>query len=269
MNIKSNIKEFLPDQYKCKVCIIGLGYVGLPLALEINLKNNELAAKQKFSRTIIGYDINESRINELKNNFDRTNEISENDLKNSSDILFTYDEQLLINGDIFIVTTPTPIDESKKPDLSLLKLACKTIGNSLRIRASNQIRKKETTIPIVIFESTVFPGATEEICVSIIEKESGLKFNDAIYQNTFACGYSPERINPGDNNRKIGDIKKVTSGSCLEVAEWIDLFYSSFIQAGTYLAPSIKIAEAAKVIENTQRDLNIALINELSIILKN
>ncbi len=267
-NVDSENKENLPDQYNCTVCIIGLGYVGLPLALEIFLKNIDNTLKKSFKRKVIGFDINKKRITDLKNNIDRTNEIKKEILKKCSKITFTHDEKKLQKGDVFIVTTPTPIDESKKPDLNLLKLACQTIGHALKVRNENQKINKNFNIPCVIFESTVFPGATEEICVPILEKESGLVFNDISKNNSFVCGYSPERINPGDNNRKLGDIQKVTSGSTPKVAKWIDTFYASFINAGTYLAPSIKVAEAAKVIENTQRDLNIALVNELSIILK-
>ena len=258
------IKKFLPPQYECTICVIGLGYVGLPLAVEISMKKGK-NEKHFNKRKIIGFDINEQRIKELNQGIDKTNEVSNKDFNKLSDIQFTSNEKLLIEGDVFLVTTPTPIDDSKKPDLSLLCMACETIGKTLKIRKAEQ---RKINIPIIIFESTVYPGVTEDICVPIIEKESGLKFNSDDKNKSFVVGYSPERINPGDSNRKLSDIKKVTSGCSKNVGIWIDNFYNSFIDAGTYLAPSIKVAEAAKVIENTQRDLNIALINELSIIMK-
>ncbi len=218
--------------------IIGLGYVGLPLAVEFG---------KKFKT--IGFDINENRIKELLNGFDRTREVDEVSLKMSSNLNFTTSLSELAECNYFIITVPTPIDQYKRPDLTPLFKASETVGKVL---------KKGD---IVIYESTVFPGCTEEHCVPILEKISGLRFNIDFY-----CGYSPERINPGDKEHTVAQIKKVTSGSNPEAAEKVDLLYKSIITAGTHLAMSIKVAEAAKVIENSQRDLNIAFVNELSMI---
>jgi UDP-N-acetyl-D-glucosamine/UDP-N-acetyl-D-galactosamine dehydrogenase len=221
-----------------KIAVIGLGYVGLPLAVEFGCKF-----------MVTGFDINETRIKELINGIDTTLEITSKELKKSSNLKFSNKLDDIKDCNIFIVTVPTPIDEHKKPDLTLLTEASDSIGSFL---------KKGD---IVIYESTVYPGATEEICVPVLEKKSGLTFNKDFY-----CGYSPERINPGDRNRNIKTIKKVTSGSTPNTAIKIDHLYKQIITAGTFMATSIKVAEAAKVIENTQRDVNIALINELSII---
>lgn len=218
--------------------VIGLGYVGLPLAIEFG---------KKYST--IGFDINQNRIEELKNGYDRTLEVSEDDLKSSDKLDFAFDVNALSGVNIYVVTVPTPIDKNKRPDLTPLIKASQTVGKSL---AKGNI---------VIYESTVFPGATEEHCVPVLEKESGLKFN-----TDFFCGYSPERINPGDKVHTVTKIKKVTSGSTPEIAKEVDELYKSVITAGTHLAPSIKVAEAAKVIENCQRDLNIAFVNELALI---
>ena len=249
-----------PDIYNSTVAIIGLGYVGLPLAIEIaNNKKCNFSGKN-ISRKIIGYDINHSRISQLKNNNDITSEVSKTKLKNTNNIKYTSDIKDLYECDIYIITVPTPIDLNNKPDLTLLKSASKLIGECIGIR-------KSPNSPIIIFESTVFPGATEEICIPIIEKHSNLKIdtNDSsLNYKRFACGYSPERVNPGDKKRKIPDITKITSGSSKDSAKLIDLFYKTFIKAGTYPVETIKVGEAAKVIENTQRDVNIALINELS-----
>ena len=163
---------------------------------------------------------------------------------------------------MFVITVPTPIDSAKRPDLKPLEKASSTVGQALKVRSS----QGASTTPLVIFESTVYPGATEEVCVPILERESGLCFNGAVPGSCFVCGYSPERINPGDTEHKLTTITKVTSGSTPEAAAWVDGFYGSIIQAGTHLASSLMVAEAAKVIENTQRDLNIALVNELAII---
>lgn len=212
-----------------------------------------------MKRRIIAYDINQKRINELKNGFDNTNEIENKDLKLLNNIELTFENKKLLEAEVFIVTVPTPIDKNNKPNLNPLQSACMLIGGVLK-------KKKERNndlASIVIFESTVYPGTTEEICAEIIKKESGLEYNKDFY-----CGYSPERINPGDKSRKISNIVKVTSGSDKRSSIWVDKFYSSFIQAGTHMTSNIKIAEAAKIIENTQRDLNIALVNELSIIFK-
>ena len=221
-----------------KLCVIGLGYVGLPLALEFG---------KKFHT--IGFDIDESKILDFKKGSDPMRELSKSEFLESKKITFTSDPESLKGNDVYIVTVPTPVDSNKKPNLNPLISASKIIGKYLQKNS------------IVIYESTVFPGATEEICVPVLEKESGLIFNKDFY-----CGYSPERINPGDNKYRLTKIVKVTSGSTKQSSEWIDDFYGSIIEAGTFKAKSIKVAESAKVIENTQRDLNIALMNELSII---
>ncbi len=221
-----------------KIAIIGLGYVGLPLAVEFG----------KIYSTV-GFDINEARINELKKGFDRTNEVETELLAEANKLKFTSNIEELKSSNIYIVTVPTPIDKSKTPDLSPLKSASKML--------SEVVSKDD----IVIYESTVYPGATEEVCLPIIEAGSGLIFNE-----DFFAGYSPERINPGDKVHRVINITKVTSGSTPEVADKVDELYASIIEAGTYKASSIRVAEAAKVIENTQRDVNIGLINELSLI---
>jgi UDP-N-acetyl-D-glucosamine/UDP-N-acetyl-D-galactosamine dehydrogenase len=221
-----------------KIAIIGLGYVGLPLAVEFG--------KQVAT---LGFDINAKRIEELRAGQDRTLETTADELKDAEHLRFTTDAAALAACNVFIVTVPTPIDKANRPDLTPLVRASETVGKVLK-RGD-----------IVIYESTVYPGATEEVCVPILEKFSGKKFNV-----DFFCGYSPERINPGDKEHRLPSIKKVTSGSTPEVAEAVDQLYAKIITAGTYKASSIKVAEAAKVIENTQRDVNIALMNELSLI---
>jgi UDP-N-acetyl-D-galactosamine dehydrogenase len=221
-----------------RVAIIGLGYVGLPLAVEFGKK-----------RSVIGFDINQKRITELKSGKDETLETSEEELREATMLTFKTDSADLCTANCYIVTVPTPIDAHKRPDLTPLIKASETVGKILKPG------------DIVIYESTVYPGATEEDCVPVLEQFSGLKFNQDFY-----CGYSPERINPGDKEHRVTSIKKVTSGSTHEIAEVIDALYREIVTAGTHKAPSIKVAEAAKVIENTQRDLNIALINELAII---
>jgi len=221
-----------------KIGIIGLGYVGLPLAVEFGKVMD-----------VVGFDINQERINELKKGFDRTKEVESDELKSSKKLTYSSALQDLKSANYFIVTVPTPVDEYKKPDLSPLISASKTVGSVL---------KKGD---IVIYESTVYPGCTEEDCVPILEKASGLKFNV-----DFFCGYSPERINPGDKQHRVTTIKKVTSGSTPEVAEKVDQLYKKIITAGTHKASSLKVAEAAKVIENAQRDINIAFVNELALI---
>ena len=221
-----------------RIAIVGLGYVGLPLAVEFGRK-----------RSVIGLDTNKIRIKELKKGVDNTLETSYQELKDAIHLSYTTSLEDLKECKIFIVTVPTPIDEHKKPDLSPLENATEAIGSIL---------KKGD---VVIYESTVYPGATEEVCVPILEKQSGLLFNKDFY-----CGYSPERINPGDKEHRITTIKKVTSGSTPDIATKVDELYQEIITAGTHKASSIKVAEAAKVIENTQRDVNIALINELSLI---
>jgi len=221
-----------------EIVIIGLGYVGLPLAVEFAKK-----------RAVLGFDINEERIQDLRKGRDLTGEVSTQELNETKSLKFTCDLSDLDDKLCFIVTVPTPIDEYKQPDLSPLIRASELIGTKLKEGA------------VVIYESTVYPGATEEICVPVLERVSGLKYNI-----DFFVGYSPERINPGDKEHRVSSIKKVTSGSTPEVAVHVDSLYREIILAGTHKAPSIKVAEAAKVIENTQRDVNIALINELSII---
>lgn len=225
---------------KQKIAILGLGYVGLPLAH---------AFSKKYE--VVGFDIAKERINELNNGIDRTLELDKSQVKEALDngILFTNVVDNIADCTIFIVTVPTPIDKFKRPDLTPLLRASETIGKVL---------KRED---IVIYESTVYPGATEEVCVPILEKYSGLKFNENFY-----CGYSPERINPGDKEHTVTKILKVTAGSTPEIGKKVDDLYSSIITAGTHMAPSIKVAEAAKVIENSQRDVNIAFVNELAII---
>jgi UDP-N-acetyl-D-galactosamine dehydrogenase len=221
-----------------KIAVIGLGYVGLPLAIEFG---------KKFD--VLGLDINVERIEELKRGYDKTKETNEEGIKSSLNLIFSSNSNDLINYNVFIVTVPTPINQFKSPDLTPLLKASETIGKFL---------KKGD---IVIYESTVYPGCTEEECVPVLEKFSGLKFNI-----DFFCGYSPERINPGDKLNTLVNIKKVTSGSTNEIADIVDGIYKSIIIAGTHKAPSIKVAEASKAIENAQRDINISFVNELALI---
>lgn len=219
-----------------KIAVIGLGYVGLPLAVEFG----------KY-RSVVGFDINETRVNELREGIDHTKEVENEDLLAAKSLKFSTQLSDLTNCNFYIITVPTPIDENNAPDLNPLQSASTAVGKV--------IKKGD----IVVYESTVYPGATEEICIPIIEKESGLVFNKDFY-----AGYSPERINPGDKVNTLTKITKITSGSTPEAAELIDSVYASIIKAGTYRANSIKVAEAAKVIENTQRDLNIAIVNEFA-----
>ncbi|WP_144630680.1 Vi polysaccharide biosynthesis UDP-N-acetylglucosamine C-6 dehydrogenase TviB [Bordetella genomosp. 13] len=221
-----------------KLAIVGLGYVGLPLAVEFGKK-----------RSVIGFDINTRRIDALKAGHDHTLEVDDQELAEARHLSYTAQREDLKAANVYIVTVPTPIDEYKSPDLTPLIKASETIGAVLK-RGD-----------IVIYESTVYPGATEEDCVPVLERVSGLKFNEDFY-----AGYSPERINPGDKAHRVSTIKKVTSGSTPEVADLVDTLYGEIITAGTHKASSIRVAEAAKVIENTQRDVNIALINELALI---
>ena len=220
------------------IAIIGLGYVGLPLAVEFGKESK-----------VVGFDINLSRIEELKKGIDRTLEVDKNELAAARNLTFSSNVEDLKNVTYFIVTVPTPVDEYKTPDLTPLVKASQTVGKVL---------KKGD---IVIYESTVYPGCTEEVCVPVLEKASNLVFN-----KDFFCGYSPERINPGDKLHRVTTIKKVTSGSTPEVAEKVDQLYKKIITAGTHKASSLKVAEAAKVIENSQRDVNIAFVNELALI---
>ena len=246
----------LPPLNDCTVAVIGLGYVGLPLAVELAKPQACLRTGDPLQRRVIGFDINSQRLEELRRGLDRTNETSAEDLQAALLLEFTSDPGHLAEVDVFVVTVPTPIDSAKRPDLTPLEKASATVGRALKQRHS-------ASTPLVIYESTVYPGATEEVCVPIIERESGLAFNEG-----FCCGYSPERINPGDKEHKLTTITKVTSGSTTQAAAWVDGFYGSIIEAGTHLASSLKVAEAAKVIENTQRDLNIALVNELAVIFR-
>ncbi|WP_269623278.1 nucleotide sugar dehydrogenase [Prochlorococcus marinus] len=256
-----------PELTSCTVAVMGLGYVGLPIAIELSKSKKCLLTGELLQRRIIGFDVNKDRLKELNNFYDRTNEVSKNDFNEAKDLIFTNEISLLSDADVFIITVPTPIDSLKRPDLSALKKASKTVSLALCAMKNKEefIDKKNT--PIIIYESTVYPGATEEVCIPILE-ESGLALNSPEQGKGFCCGYSPERINPGDKEHKLTTITKVTSGSNSEAANWVDNFYGSIIQAGTYKAKSIKVAEAAKVIENTQRDLNIALVNEFSMIFR-
>jgi UDP-N-acetyl-D-galactosamine dehydrogenase len=228
----------LPSIENARVAVIGLGYVGLPLAVAFGRV-----------RATLGFDIDGTRVDELRRGRDRTGEISTDELSAASRLTLAADAADLAGGDVFIVTVPTPIDAAKRPDLGPLQAASRTIGRAIRRGG------------VAVFESTVYPGATEEVCVPIIERESGLKHNVDFY-----TGYSPERINPGDRERRLENILKITSGSTPEAADFVDALYRGIIRAGTYRAPSIRVAEMAKVIENTQRDLNISLINEIALI---
>ncbi|WP_422364053.1 Vi polysaccharide biosynthesis UDP-N-acetylglucosamine C-6 dehydrogenase TviB [Pyruvatibacter mobilis] len=221
-----------------RIAVIGIGYVGLPVAVEFGKK-----------QPTIGFDANPARVAELSKGNDETLEVSAEELAEAAQLTFSCDAESLQDADVYIVTVPTPIDDFKRPDLSYLERASETVGKTLK--PGN----------IVIYESTVFPGATEDHCVPVLERVSGLAFN-----SDFFVGYSPERINPGDKQHRLPDIKKVTSGSTAETAELVDTLYASIVRAGTFKASSIRVAEAAKVIENTQRDVNIALINELAIL---
>lgn len=223
-----------------RICIIGLGYVGLPLAVEFG--------KQV---TTIGFDINQSRVDALKSGIDHTLELNSDELAEATQLSYTTSENDIKGMDVYIVTVPTPINDSKQPDLTPLEKASALLG---RVIGKNSI---------IVYESTVYPGCTEEVCVPIVEQVSGLKFNQ-----DFFAGYSPERINPGDKQHRVHNITKITSGSTPEVAEFVDQLYRKIVVVGTHKASCIKVAEAAKVIENTQRDINIALINELALIFK-
>ena len=234
----NSTKTMPPSVSSLSVAVIGLGYVGLPLAVEFG---------KKYST--IGFDINAKRVAELESGQDHTLEVTPEELRQAQQLTFTTDLAALAASNVFIVTVPTPIDKANRPDLTPLIKASETVGKALKQG------------DIVIYESTVYPGATEEVCVPVLEKFSGKKFNV-----DFFCGYSPERINPGDKVNTLTKIKKITSGSTSEIADIVDALYNSIITAGTHKASSLKVAEAAKVIENTQRDLNIALVNELSVI---
>lgn len=221
-----------------KIAVIGLGYVGLPLAVEFG---------KHFD--VVGLDLDMDRVESLMDGIDVTGELTESEIFEAKNTRFSHDETILADRNIFIVTVPTPVDSNNQPDFRFLKHASETVGKFL----SNPC--------LVIYESTVYPGATEEICVPILEETSGLRFNQ-----DFFCGYSPERINPGDKGRRLNDIVKITSGSTKNAAQFVDRLYAEIIEAGTHLVSSIRVAEAAKVIENAQRDINIAFVNELAII---
>ncbi len=220
-----------------KITIIGLGYVGLPLAIEF---------AKKFD--VLGFDISKHRVNELKRGIDKNDEFVKSEILNAK-LNFTHSESDLVDSDFYIITVPTPLKKNNKPDLKPLKSASQIVGR--------KIKRGD----IVIYESTVYPGCTEEDCIPILEKKSGL-----VYNVDFYCGYSPERINPGDKKRKLSNIKKVVSGSNSKVSKIVNNLYSKIITAGTYIAPSIKVAEASKIIENVQRDVNISLMNEFALI---
>jgi len=228
----------VPTLDDVRIAVLGLGYVGFPLAVEFG---------KQFDT--VGFDLNAKRIDELSRQHDRTREVSADEMASAVRLKLSCSRIDIADRDVFIVAVPTPIDEAKRPDLGPLTAACRTVAEVLR------------TGGIVIFESTVYPGVTEEVCAPLIAEISGLKFN-----RDFTCGYSPERANPGDKEHRLTTIVKVTAGSTPETAEFVDKLYGAIVTAGTHRAPSIKIAEAAKVIENTQRDLNIALVNELAII---
>ena len=236
--LNSKKRKIMFSLDNAKISIIGLGYVGLPLAVEFSKKY-----------PVIGFDVKKSRIAELKSGVDSTLEVSAEELAEANNLSFSNDTTSLVDSNVFIVTVPTPIDLHKQPDLTPLVKASEMLGAVIKRNS------------IIIYESTVYPGATEEVCLPIVEKVSGLIFN-----KDFFAGYSPERINPGDKGHRLTSILKVTSGSNDEIADYVDALYASIITAGTHKTSSIKVAEAAKVIENTQRDVNIALINELSII---
>jgi UDP-N-acetyl-D-galactosamine dehydrogenase len=226
------------DLTQVKLCIIGLGYVGLPLAVEFG---------KKYST--VGFDLNKARVDELRRGTDSTLEVSDEELRGATLLRFTADADDIRDANVYVVAVPTPIDAAKRPNFGPLESASRTVAKVLKPG------------DVVVFESTVYPGATEEVCVPILEKGSGMTYN-----KDFFCGYSPERINPGDKQHRLPSIVKITSGSTPEIARFVDSLYKTIITAGTFPASSIKVAEAAKVIENTQRDVNIALINELALI---
>jgi UDP-N-acetyl-D-galactosamine dehydrogenase len=230
----------LPTLDTVRIGIIGLGYVGLPLAVYL---------ARRFP--VVGFDINRERVADLENGIDRTREVTDEEMALAKGLVYTCEASRLKDANFYIVTVPTPIDEARRPDLTALEKASETVGRVIK------------NGDVVVFESTVYPGATEEVCVPIIEKHSGL-----VYKRDFHAGYSPERINPGDHQRRLPNIRKVTSGSSPEAAGLVDAVYAAVITAGTHKASSIRVAEAAKVIENIQRDLNIALVNELSQLFK-
>ena len=250
--------EKLPSLSGCTIAVIGLGYVGLPLlnAFFDLFKSNQ---SHYSGFKLIGFDTNTSRISQLLSGVDVNEQISSpSDLANSSILTLTSETPALSAADVFIVTVPTPVDSSNIPDLSCLRAASETVGEALRSRHANQ---EISSSPVIVYESTVFPGATQDFCVPLIESSSGLTYN-----HDFFVGYSPERINPGDASHTLSNIVKIVSGSTPSTESFVNSLYSLIVKAGTHLAPSILVAECAKIIENTQRDINIALINELSTI---
>ena len=251
--------DHFPNISSCNIAILGLGYVGLPLALEFSKSKEKNCSTDKGK--VLGFDIDINRINQLNNSNDVTCEVEKNQLLQKRHLEFTSEKDLLKNCDVFIVTVPTPLTENNQPDFSALINASEIIGKALKEGSS-----KRNKIPFVIFESTVYPGATEEICLPILCQFSGMNLYATKKENSFGLGYSPERVNPGDIKNKLADIMKVTSGCCEETSLWIDNLYKTIIKAGTYRAKSIIIAEASKVIENVQRDINIAIVNEFALI---
>ena len=254
------------NEYKlfsqCFIAVIGLGYVGLPLLTTFAKTKSCVFTNKPLNRKVIGFDINQSRVNELTIHQDKTNSVNKKDIEECvNNLIFTSNQNEIREANIFIITVPTPINSNKEPDLTFIQKATEIVGGAIN---KNFIEEKKSNIkPLIIFESTVYPGVTEDICIPIIEKITNKKLNQ-----DFFVGYSPERINPGDKKNTLTSIIKVTSGSNKEASRNVDYLYKSIINAGTHNASSIKIAEASKVIENTQRDLNIAFVNELSMIFK-
>ena len=252
----------LPPLESCKIAIIGLGYVGLPLAIEFAKNKISYSSKKTLNYKVTGFDVNKERIENLNKSFDENQEINLKEFNFYKDLKFTYKEEDLYNNDIFIISVPTPIDNYKKPDLTYIKKATETVAKAL-LSTKKSKSKKNNFSKIIIYESTVYPGTTEEECIPLIEQVSKLKNNV-----DFVVGYSPERINPGYNQIPLTKIKKVVSGSDMFITNFIGDLYSSIIQEGVFKAKSIKVAEAAKVVENTQRDVNIAFVNQISIIME-
>ena len=254
------LKDF-PEIKTCNIAVLGLGYVGLPLAYQFSKFKENLDATL-YKGKVIGFDINKKRINQLKLGIDNTNEVSKDELLQVQNLKFTSEQNQLVDSDVFIITVPTPLRDNNQPDFSALSNASRIVGEILKER--NSLKNKK--VPVVIYESTVFPGATEEICLPILKQSSEMYLYKDKLNNSFALGYSPERVNPGDKKNRLADIVKVTSGSCTKSSMWIDELYKTIIKAGTHRVKTIKIAEASKVIENVQRDLNIAIVNEFALI---
>ena len=252
----------LPNTNNCFVAVIGAGYIGLPLSIKFAEVKKSYIDNVLNNRKVLCFDIDSERINNLKKGFDITREVKEKELLNKENLFFTDNPRDLCSAEVFIVAVPTPINDDKTPNLYSLKEATKCIAKVILEKRINN--PKDNITPIIIYESTVYPGATEEICVPIIEKITGLKYNDLSTDRGFALGYSPERANPGDKENTIDSITKITSGSQPKIAEWVNNLYGSIIKAGTHKVSSIRVGEAAKIIENVQRDVNIALMNEFS-----